>query len=150
MCRIIFLLVFAETLFSGCAFTPRQLNAHPERYEGITVVLRGVVKLTAKAHVVCESRVPGGDFQQRKEPTGRSIEVNPYESYCVTIANPEFMFANLATFNTKRLTVQGRFVAHYQIGKTVDSDASPFLTAIIIDNAALRRRYQLLATSPRF
>jgi hypothetical protein len=144
MSKKIILLVFAELFVAGCAFTPSQLNANPGRYDGTTVVLRGFVKLAPEAHVMYESRALDGEVQRSLKPGRRGFELKNYQQYCVTIANPELLYKNLATVNAKTITVQGKFVDQYQIGKTVDLGTCPLPTAIIIDNAALARRYPLL------
>jgi hypothetical protein len=66
------------------------------------------------------------------------------ELHCVTIANPELLYTNLATVNANTIIFQGMFINNYQVGKTVNLGACPLPTAILIDNAALTRRYPSL------
>lgn len=145
MWKKIILSVLTGLLITGCAFfTPSQLNAHPDRYSGITVVVRGFVKLTPEVHVLYESRAIDGEVQREWESGNGGIDVRKYEKYCVTIANPELLYKNRATVNARTIIFQGKFIDDYQIGKTVDLGACPLPTAIIIDNAALARRYPSL------
>jgi hypothetical protein len=138
------LLVFSELLVAGCAFTPSQLNAHPDRYDGIIVVLRGIVKLTPEANVLCESRALDREFQRSLKLVTQGFELKTYQNYCVTIENPDLLYKNLATVNAKRIIVQGKFIDQNQIWKTVDPSVCPLPTAIIINNAVLARRYPWL------
>jgi hypothetical protein len=120
-----------------------KLNANPARYSGITVVVRGFVKVGPEAHVLYESPARDGEIQGQ-ESGNRGFDGRKYEKYCLTIANPELLYKNRASVNAKTLTFQGRFIGNYQIGKTVDFGACPLPSAIIIDNAALARRYPSL------
>jgi len=144
MWKKIILLVLTGLFVTGCSFAPSQLNANPPRYSGVTVVVRGFVKLTPEAHVLYESRALDGEVQRGQESGNRGFDVRKYEKYCLTIANPELLYKNRATVNAKTIIFQGKFIDNYQIGKTVDLGACPLPTAIIIDNAALARRYPLL------
>ena len=144
MWKKVILLMLAGLFVAGCSFTPSQLNANPARYNGMTVVVRGFIKLTPEVHVLYESRAIDGEVERGWDPGNRGLGVKKYEKYCVTIANPELLYKNRATVNTKTITFQGKFIDDYQIGKTVDLGACPLPTAIIIDNATLARRYPSL------
>lgn len=129
---------------AGCAFTPSQLNANPTRYNGETVLVRGYVALTPGAHVLYESRTLYDEFRRGWESRGRGFVARKYERYCVTIANPGLLYKNRATVNAKMISVEGKLIDDYLHGGTVDLGACPLPTAIIIDNAALARRYRSL------
>jgi hypothetical protein len=144
MWKTIILLMLAGLFVAGCAFTPSQLNANPTRYNGRTVVVRGFVKVTSEVHVLYESRGIDSKVQRGWQPDNGGFDVRKDEKYCVTIANPELLYKNRTTVNAKSIIFQGKFIDNYQIGKTVDLGACSLPTAIIIDNAALARRYPSL------
>lgn len=131
-------------LVSGCAFTPRQLNANPGRYSGETVVVRGFIKLSPETHVLYESRALYDEFQRGSGSGSPRFDARKYEKYCVTIANPELLYKNRATVNAETIVIQGKFIDNYLNGKTVELGACPLPTAIFIDNASLARRYRSL------
>ena len=56
----------------------------------------------------------------------------------------EYPIGALLVWKTKEPVKHRKFIDNYQIGKTVDLGACPLPTAIIIDNAALARRYPSL------
>jgi len=114
------------------------------RYNGRTVVVRGFVKLAPEVHVLYESQAIYSEAHRGSESSNRGFDVTKYEKYCVTIANPELLYKNSATVNAKTITFQGKFIDNYQIGKTVDVGGCPLPTAIVIDSAALARRYPSL------
>lgn len=145
MWKKIILPVLTGLFVTGCAFfTPSQLNVNPARYSGITVVVRGFVKLTPEVHVLYESRAIDGEVQRGWESGKGGFDVRKYEKYCVTIANPELLYKNRAAVDAKTLIFQGKFIDDYQSGKTVDLGECPLPTAIMIDYAALARRYPSL------
>lgn len=139
-----FLLVLAGQFLAGCAFSPSQLNADRTRYNGLIVVVRGFVKLTPETHVLYESRALGDEVQRGVASGSRDFGLKKYEKYCLTIANPELLYKNSSSVNTKTITFQGKFINNYQIGQTVDRGACSLPTAIVIDNIALARRYPSL------
>lgn len=140
----IILAVLTGLFVTDCSFTPSQLNANPTRYNGQIVVVRGFVKLAPEAHVLYDSRALDGEVQRAWKSGNGHVDVRKYAKYCVTIANPELLYENRAAINEKTITFQAKFINNYQIGKTVDLGACPFPTAIIINNAALTRRYPSL------
>lgn len=150
MWKINVLLVLTGLFVTGCSFTSSQLNASPARYNGEIVVVRGFVKLAPDAHVLYESRAFNGKVQRGSESGDHGFEARKYEKYCVTIANPELLYKNPTTANAKTIIFQGKFIDNYQIGKPIDLGACPLPTAIIVDNAALVRRYPSLPQGKRF
>lgn len=144
MWKKVLLLVLTGLFITGCSFTPSQLNANPARYNGITVVVRGFVKLAPGVHVLYESRALEDEVRTGRESGSSGFDVRKYEKYCVTIANPELLYRNRATVNARTITLQGKFIDDYQAGNTVDPGACPLSTAVIIDNADLVRRYSSL------
>jgi|SRR5581483_8052971 len=127
----IVLLALAGLFIAGCAFTPSQLNANSARYNGITVVVRGFVKLTPGVHVLYESRALDVEIQREWESGNRYFDVRKHERYCVTIANPELLYKNRTTVNAKTVIFQGKFIDNYQSGKSVALGACPLPIAII-------------------
>jgi hypothetical protein len=144
MWKKMILLELAGLFLTGRAFTPSQLNANPARYSGIIVVVRGFVKLAPETHVLYESKTLNSEVQRVQEPRNRGFDRKMYAKYCVTIANPELLYKNRAAIDAKTLIFQGKFIDDYQSGKTVDRGACPLPTAIMIDYAALVRRYPSL------
>jgi hypothetical protein len=144
MRKNICLLVLAGLLVTGCSFAPSQLNNGAARYNGVTVVVRGFVKLTPEAHVLYESQALNDEVERGRKLGSREFVEGEFEKYCLTIANPEPLYRNRAALNGKMLTFQGKFVDKYQAAKAVDTGACPLPTAIMIDTAALARRYPKL------
>ncbi|HZT02021.1 MAG TPA: hypothetical protein VFA39_07155 [Steroidobacteraceae bacterium] len=144
MWKKMILLELAGLLLTGCAFTPSQLNANPARYSGIVVVVRGFVKLAPETHVLYESQALNGEVQRGQESGNRGFDRRKYAKYCVTIANPELLYKNRTAVDAKTLIFRGKFIDDYQSGKTVDLGECPLPTAIMIDYAALARRYPSL------
>jgi hypothetical protein len=131
--KSIFSVGLTALLFAGCAFTPSRLNAGRASFDGATVVVRGFVKLDAEVQILCESEARYSEYQKGRKSDG--------EKYCVTIANPQLLYTAPAAFDAKTLVVQGKFVANYSAKGVTNLGMHSLSTAIVIDNAALARRY---------
>jgi hypothetical protein len=134
---------------TGCSQEPRRseplrpsvLNSDAAHFNNKTVVVRGYLTLAPEAHVLYESQELASEFSRQVEAGGR-FDAKSYSIYCLTVANPEWLYENKAIVNNKVLVVQGRFIDNYLDGHTVDLGACPLPTAIVIDEMDLKRRYQ--------
>lgn len=142
--------IVACAFTSGCAHVaggaistlrPSDLNSKVSTYDGRDVVVQGYVTLEPEGHTLYESKALFDEFGRRWDAGKKDFEPNTYDKYCLTIANPELLYDELEVFAKKTITVKGKFEANYMTNR-VDFGACPLPTAIVIDEADLKRRYQ--------
>lgn len=134
---------------AGCAHSvptsagivsPDDLNATPERYHDETVMVKGFITLVPEAHNLYQSKALKAEFERRWDAEDPAFEPSAYQTYCLTIANPEALMPKREALNGTTITVKGKFLADYLEGK-IDFGACPLPTAIVIDVDDLKRRY---------
>ena len=154
MTKVLLTLVLCGLFASGCSLNPVQseplspseLNTNAAHYNGQTIVVRGYAILVPEGHALYESRALNNEFRRGVDAGGR-FDVNKYEKYCLTIANPDLLYKNQVAVKGKTLIVRGKFIDNYLNGKVIDLGACPLPTAIIIDENDLRQRYGSLLTA---
>jgi len=139
------------SLVSGCVspaptqavFTPSQLNSESKRFNGEVVFVRGYVNLVPEGHILYESRELFDEFDRRWDSDDRQFNPKDYNKYCLTIANPGFLWDHRQVFRHKTVVLKGKFTADYLGPGVIDLGACPLPTGIIIDEPDLRARYHL-------
>ena len=123
--------------------TPRELNTHPEQYDGRDVIVRGFVILGTNGRSLYQSK-------ERFEEFGRAFYAqtpgfNPaeYDADCVTLLNARVLEENSSVFNGRTVTMRGRFVRDYLTGDMLDLQACG-TTALALDERDTRRLLQVL------
>jgi hypothetical protein len=141
--------IVSGLIVSGCAvssqqsqvLSPSELNTNTKRYSGQMVVVKGYVQLAPEGHILYESKELDASFRKEWVSNNGNFDIEKYDKYCLTVANPELLYRNRSTINGKTLIVQGRFIDNYLDGHTIDLGACPLPTAIVIDEHDLTRRY---------
>jgi hypothetical protein len=126
------------------ALTPSNLNLNPEKYSGQEVIVQGYLTLGPEAHNIYESESLKREFEKRWD-TDDGFDPKAYVKYCLTIANPDFLYSRKGEIAGKTIVVKGRFIEKYLDGR-IDLGACPLPTAILIDEADLRQRYPTIFT----
>ncbi|WP_349985834.1 hypothetical protein ABRP17_009675 [Stenotrophomonas sp. WHRI 8082] len=131
---------------SGGAVSPSDLNAAPEQYRDKTVVVEGFLTLVPEAHNLYQSKALKAEFERRWDADDPAFDPKAYQAYCLTIANPDALTVKRELLDGTTITVKGKFLADYLVGK-IDLGACPLPTAIVIDVDDLRRRYPSIFTN---
>ena len=76
--------------------------------------------------------------------TNGHADPKAYDEYCLTIANPGFLFRNEKSVNKKTLVIRGKFIDNYLGPRDIDLGACALATGFIIDEDDLRYRYPAL------
>lgn len=125
-------------------FLPSQLNAEPQKYDGKTLTVRGFVVLAPEGHNLRDSKAIYDKFAEAFDSNAKydpSFDLRDYEGYCLTIANPSFLYDHIQEYRSKTLVLRGRFVAKYLRPDQIDLGACPLPTGFYVDIDDLRRRY---------
>jgi hypothetical protein len=120
--------------------SPRELNSHADSYHDQNVIVKGYVTLYPNGHSLYQSRELSLEFVRRLRSGDPAFDPTEYQEYCLTIANPGFMLDHQHEWNGKTIIAKGRFIKNYLAGY-IDMGACPLPTAIVIDEADLKRRY---------
>lgn len=103
------------------------------------MVVRGYVTLAPEGHSLYESRQLNVEFKRRWD-SDKNFDPRDYVKYCLTIANPDFLYRVKDEIDGQTITMKGKFIDNYLEGR-LDLGACPLPTAIIVDEADLRTRY---------
>lgn len=152
MFKAVLPVVLCSVVLTGCAIhkvpgpllTASELNTNAANFNGQTVEVRGYVLLAPEGHTIYESKKLSSEFERGMSAGHRDFDPKKYEKYCLTIANPDFLFRNIRTVNKKTLIMRGKFIDDYLGPDKIDLGACPLPTAIIIDEEDLRHRYPAL------
>ena len=128
----------AETVLSVS-----ELNTHPALYNAKTVVLSAYVRIAPEGHSLYESKEKNDEFVEAfNHHMKPHFDFKKYDSYCLTIANPDFFYAHADVLNGKTVVVRGKFLATYLGPNEYEHGACPISTGIVIDVDELERRYR--------
>lgn len=139
-----FVVVMALLATAGCSFfshtqgeieenvlTPSQLNDDPSRYHRHEIVVKGFVLLSSGSHGIYESKELFEQFSQKLQ-SDRKFNPGEYDKYCLTIANPDQLWADPEKFRDKTVVFRGVFIKDYLRDDRIDLGACS-QTAIVID-----------------
>lgn len=121
----------------GTALRPSQLNAHPERYDGRMVAVRGFLIIKPESHVLYESRALSDEYARRWRSEDPSFDPKDYNKYCLTIANPQFFDRIKRQVAGSVFTVRGKFLATYRGPRDIDIGSCALPTGILVDEFLL-------------
>lgn len=71
----------------------------------------------------------------------KSFNPSDYDKYCVTIANPKFLYDAPGVVDGLTVTVRAKFLAVYLKERQIDLGKCAFNTAVEIDGDDFKRRY---------
>lgn len=111
--------------------TPSQLNSDPDLYHQQEVVISGFVLLSSGSHNIFESRELFEEYEQKLQ-SGNYLDPNEFDKYCITIANPDRLWADPEKFRRKTVVFKGVFIKDYLREDRIDLGACS-KTAIVID-----------------
>lgn len=124
---------------AACVLTPRDLNTHPEQYEGREVVVRGFVILGTNGRSLYQSRERFEEFDRAFYAQTPGFNPADFEADCLTLLNAHVLEENYSIFNGQTITVTGRFVRNYLTGDMLDLQACSGPTALALDERQTRR-----------
>jgi len=141
-------------LLCGCAaisaspatkvLTPRELNTHPEQYDGHDVVVRGFVILGTNGRSLYQSKERFEEFDRAFRAQTPGFNPTEFEADCLTLLNAQVLEENSSFFNGQTITVHGRFERNYLTGDVLDLQACGGPTAFALDERDTRRLLQVL------
>jgi hypothetical protein len=141
-------------LLSGCAMmpappvafvlTPRELNTHPNQYDGREVVVRGFVILGTNGRSLYQSKERFEEFDRDFYAHPPGFNAAAFDADCLTLLNAHILEENASIFDGLTITVHGRFVSNYQTADVLDLQACGGPTALALDERDTRRLLQAL------
>lgn len=138
-------------LLCGCAMmaalpvlTPRELNTHPEQYDGREVVVRGFVILGTNGRSLYQSKERFQEFDRAFYAHAPGFNPAEFDADCLTLLNAQVLEENPSVFSGQTITVRGHFERNYQTGDILDLQACGGPTALILDKRDTRRLLQVL------
>lgn len=144
----ILFLVFGCSSMTGSindgVVTPRELNTHPEQYDGREVVVRGYVVLGTNARVLYESRERFDEGNRAFRALTPGFDPSPFYADCLTLLNAHVLEENRSVFNGQTITVRGRFERNYLTDDMLDLQACGGPTALALDERDTQRLLQAL------
>lgn len=136
-------------LLCGCAmmtalsvvhvFSPRELNADPEQYDGREVVVRGFVVLGTNGRSLYESKERFEEWSRAFDTQAPGFNASDFDADCLTLLNADVVEDNFSVFDGQTITVRGRFESKYLTGNVVDLQACHEPTALVLDERDARR-----------
>jgi hypothetical protein len=90
--------------------TPGVLNSDSNAYDGKIVEVEGLLILQPEAHVLYESKRKYREMQAVFDQGG---DVDLYDQYCLTIANPDFFYDRSKSFQQRVVRLKGVFLKQY-------------------------------------
>lgn len=129
-------LALSAWLVAGCAtlegpvLSPSELNRGAKEYNNKEVTVRGYVILSPAGHILYESKRMYKNFEH--EWQGLSENINEYDKFCLTIANPVFIRDKYPKLSRRPVVVRGVFLENYLDENSIDIGACPLNTAIIV------------------
>lgn len=115
------------------ALSPSELNSNISNFSGKNVTVKGYVTLEPEGHNLYESKELKTEFARRWESDEKDFDPKKYIKYCLTIANPDFLYRRRESLAGKTLVVKGKFIGNYTGPNNFDIGACPLPTAIFID-----------------
>jgi len=122
--------------------SPRELNTHPEQYDGQDVTVRGYVVLGSNGRSLYESRDRLEAFDRAFRAQTPGFDPSDFYLDCLTLLNARLLEENRSLFNGQTITVRGRFQRNYLDGNVLDLQACGGPTALILDEQDARRVFQ--------
>lgn len=124
---------------NGNFVTPRELNTHPEQYDGREVVVRGYVVLGTNARVLFESRERFDEGNRAFRASTAGFDPNVFYADCLTLLNARILEENRSVFNGQTITVRGRYQRNYLTDDVLDLQACGGPTALTLDEQDAQR-----------
>jgi len=138
----------AARCHAGHVYSPSELNAQPARFVNQRVTVSGFIRLTPSGHTLYESEALAQAFESQFAKPGPSFRkpetsFRPHadDNYCLTIANPDFMYDAPQDINRHAVVLRATFVAPYLKVNQIDLGACALNTAIRVDEKDFARRY---------
>jgi hypothetical protein len=141
-------------LLCGCAMvtlspaaqvlTPRELNTHPNQYDGRQVVVRGFVILGTNGRSLYQSKERFEEFDRALYAQTPGFNPAEFDADCLTLLNAHVLEDNRSVFEGQTITVRGRFERNYLTGDVLDLQACGGPTALALDERDTRRLLQAL------
>jgi hypothetical protein len=139
-------------LLCGCAMTaspvayvltPRELNTHPEQYDGREVVVRGFVILGTNGRSLYQSKERFEEFDRDFRAQTPGFNPAEFDADCLTLLNAHVLEENPSLFEGQTITVRGRFERNYLTGDVLDLQACG-RAALALDERDTRQLLQAL------
>ena len=116
-------------------FSPSEINASVEQFDGKHLAVKGYVILNSNGHVIYESKQTFEEFEHRlySEPNFNRDHSQEYDKYCLTIANPQKLWKQPDRYRNKVLIFRGIYIKDYMRANSIDLGACVSKGAIVID-----------------
>jgi len=124
--------------------TPRDLNTHPEQYDGREVVVRGFVILGTNGRSLYQSKERFEEFDRAFYAHTPGFKPADFDADCLTLLNARVLEENDSVFSGQTVTVTGRFQRNYLTGDMLDLQACGGPAALALDEPTTRRLLQTL------
>lgn len=140
-------------LLCGCAMkptswayvlTPRELNTHPDQYEGREVAVHGFVILGTNGRSLYQSKERFEEFVRAFRALTPGFNPSEFDPDCLTLLNAHVLEENSSIFDGQTITVRGRFVRNYQTGDMLDLQACGGPAALALNERDTRRLLRAL------
>lgn len=122
-------------------FKTSELNANPDYYDGKEISVRGYIVLTPEAHIMFESKSLNKKWRKAVKENKDNFDPKAWRKYCLTIANPRLLLDHSDALTGKTFVLTGTFLSHYLDAQLIDIGACPLPTAILLDEAEIKRTY---------
>jgi hypothetical protein len=124
--------------------TPRELNTHPEQYDGRKVVVRGFVILGTNGRSLYQSKERFEEFDRALYADAPGFNAAEFDADCLTLLNADVLEDNVAVFDGQTVTVRGRFESKYLTDDVLDLQACHEPSALALDERDTRRLLHVL------